>query len=786
MQQLQRKLRGLKTMDNRKFLLLITVLVTVLAAILFTFFTETRPPLEPFPMDWGWIGFVFIFGNGFFLSYCLLNKKIDALDRLLLTVGLGFGVTFVVMILLGVLWQITLTTILLTHTFLLMAFAANALRRGLKLTHFALEPKNIQLTKQNLLQVIPLAIIGVLTCTAIYNALSLPPTEWDSLAYGVNYAKIIFQNSHIPLIAGPSIGLEMSAAYPPGFQLTAVTLYTFAGEANDFYYRILSPIFSLATMIVTYKFAMLLNRNRTFSIYAVSALVMIPFFWELFIQETYIMALTLLLTSAAYFFYKAHVSDATQTRTLEVIGILFCAFAALTSYMGLIAFGILLIYALQKRIPTKRIVVLFALGLAIILPWYVRNLVLLGNPVYPFFGLGYYLDPLLKNSTPQHFQEYTTLPIYAWSTLVAKISVVLVAVGILFFTFSKRREFRWALPLYLLLASLGVMAFHVAFPRYLILAIPILSVIFSTLFLLVPKKYKLQQLAAVAFIALMVLTSAVMLPYINTIKPHPESSESQAEYLSTIFEEGDAWQWINQNTPTNTRIATFDIKEYYINRDIFYLDGNESTPLYKMNTIQECVSFLQERGVEYILSVPWASSMAVTIPPAYNWTLLTRYLCDYDYLPLVFVGANGTAVYHVGPLSMQELNEALADDLVYPLKQFPINLTITNSFYPYRGLGQFYLPIPVDYRGLNITASVYSSHALEVHLLNGKTPTDVAGSSEYFMIANSPYGLLGDETAALSWTINKGGYFTVRVVDVDENFEDPLNVTVNIAFVNNT
>ena len=67
------------------------------------------------------------------------------------------------------------------------------------------------------------------------------------------------------------------------------------------------------------------------------------------------------------------------------------------------------------------------------------------------------------------------------------------------------------------------------------------------------------------------------------------------------------------------------------------------------------------KGSWYILSVPWASRMAVTMPPAYNWTLLTRYLCDYDYLPLVFVGANGTAVYHVGPLSIQELNEAFAD-----------------------------------------------------------------------------------------------------------------------------
>jgi hypothetical protein len=35
---------------------------------------------------------------------------------------------------------------------------------------------------------------------------------------------------------------------------------------------------------------------------------------------------------------------------------------------------------------------------------------------------------------------------------------------------------------------------------------------------------------------------------------------------------------------------------------------------------------------------------------------------------------------------------------------------------------------------------------------------------------------------------DKGGYFTVRVVDVDkdEYFEGPFNVTVNMAFVNNT
>jgi len=57
----------------------------VFAIALFAILSLTRPAIESFPLDWGWVGFVFIFGNGFFISYCLSNKKVGVLDRLLLT-----------------------------------------------------------------------------------------------------------------------------------------------------------------------------------------------------------------------------------------------------------------------------------------------------------------------------------------------------------------------------------------------------------------------------------------------------------------------------------------------------------------------------------------------------------------------------------------------------------------------------------------------------------------------------------------------------------------------------
>jgi hypothetical protein len=788
MQQRQLKVRGRRELDTRKFTAIIAVIAIISLAVLFAVFSINNPPMESIPVDGGWIGFFFIFANGFLLSYILDKNRVGILERTLLTIGLGFGLTFVTMILLGFLWQISLLTVLLTQGALLVTLGTAAVLMGFRLEQDAssTRPKsNINLTKQTILQAFLLIIIGALAILAVYDTLSLPATEWDSLAYGVNYAKIIFQNENIPLIAGPSIGIEMSAPYPPGVQVTAAFLYTLAGNANDFYYRALSPIFSLATLIVTYKFAMMLNKNRTFSVYAVSALTLIPFFWELFIQETYLMALTFMLTMSTYFFFKAYESNSAEAKKYEVIGVLFCGFASLTSYIGLFAFGILLLYAVQKKLTIKHITWLIALGLVVVLTWYLRNLVLLGNPVYPFMGIGQYLDPLLRSSTTQHFQNYTLLPLYGLTTLVCKVGVGLLAVGIVFFSFSKRKELLLALPLYLLLVSVAIMAFHVAFPRYLIIALPTLAVVFSTVIKAISKTYKLPQIAAVALISLVVLTSAVMVPYINTVKPQSHPDEDESHYLSRIYEEGDAWQWINQNTPTNAKIATFDIKEYYLNREVFALDGNESAPLYQMSTIEECITFLQDNGVSYVLSVPWASPMDIRLPPAYMWCPLMRYLGDFNFLPPLFVGINGTTVYHVGALDETTIYQAFSEkNMVPPLKQLTVNVTITNSTYPYTG--KCYVPIPVDYRTGNITASVNSSKPIDLELWNGLILTDkIDPATENFMIAKSPYANSSQiAESTLQWHIDKAGYFTLRVIDKEESFENAFNVTLKITFYN--
>ncbi|MCW4000206.1 MAG: glycosyltransferase family 39 protein [Candidatus Bathyarchaeota archaeon] len=742
---------------------------------------QDQPATVPF--DAGWLGILFILANGFLLSISLNHTKIGAAERAIMTVGLGFGLTFLATICLGVLWEITFLSVLSTQLALFIALSITAYVGGYR-PKIAFRPSNLKPAKINNQHLLLLAIISVLIVASTYSALALPATEWDSLAYGVNYARLIFQNSHIPLIAGPSIGIEMSAAYPPGMQLTAASLYTLAGSANDFYYRLLSPIFSLTILLVTYKFAMQFTANRTYSFLAVAALALVPFFWMLFIEETYLMALTLMMTLCAYFFFRAQTAGPGEAKKYEASGVLFGAFAALTSYIGLAAIGIFLIYALHKKISLKQAAPLAALGLAIIFPWYLRNLLLLGNPLYPFFGIGKYLDPLLLSSTTQHFQHYALDPLYHWTTTLYKAGAVLLVAGTAIFTFYRpRRNLRVALPLYLLLVSVAVMAFHVAFPRYLIIALPALAVLFAYGFTNIPNRFKLPKIIPAAFFVLaVVLLGAVMLPYANTVKPLVQPGETKVAYLSHVFEEGDAWQWINQNTPANTRIATFDIKGYYLNRSILPLDGNESAPLYHMSGIEEALAFLEGRGVGYVLSVPWAGPTDIRMPPAYDLCILTKYLGTASFLPLVFVGANGTSVYHVGPVDTQTITEDFARrGLVYPLRQFSVNVTVTDSCYPYKG--EFYLPIPVEYRGLNITASAFSSHPIELHLWTGLIDTYVVDNPYNFMVANSEYGLAGNSTASFNWGIDKAGYFTIRVVDKASSFQTPFNVTVNVEFI---
>jgi len=779
---------------------LIIILITIVAVIVgFLYFFQFPPyplaipnilqaPIEAIPFDSGWIGFVFIFVDGLLFSYILAITGVDITERLLLSVGLGFGATYALMILVGILWDLSFLTIILGQSGLFITLCSIAFYKRFKMNLNINPRKDIHIPKFRLVEIILLFVVSIYTVASIHKTVAYPAIEWDSLAYGVNYAKILFDMGKVPLIAGPSIGLEMSASYPPGVQLLAVYLYTFAGNANDFYYRMLQPIFGLATIIVTYKFALAATKNKTASVFAIFILSAIPSFWESFILETYLMCLTLMATLASYFFFKAYNSHDNNGKKYEIVATLFCSFAALTSYTGILALGLLVLYSLARRVKAKRFSLLAILASSIVLPWYMRNLLLLGNPVYPFFGVGNYLDPLMLSSTTQHFQTWSQVPFLDWISIGSKIGAVILFLAVIGLMFDKRKQFLLIFPCYLLFGGVAIMALHIPFIRYLLIALPALAVVISasTESLLVGHSL-VGRTTALILVSMILISSVATLPCINSFKPNSEQDGNKWSYLSQVFEEGDAWKWINENTPADARIATYDIKEYYVERDIVSLDGYEAAPLYRMDDVEECIDFLEGKNVTYFLSVPWATPSSNQMPPAYEWCVLTRYLGDPLYLPPVYVGSGGAAVYHVGPIEEETMYSYFAEkDFVPPIKNPMVNLMITDKN---RLSGaSFYVPVPADYRkGLLTVALNNSYHSVDVELWNTKiSDTENADSveeSKLVMTWRIP-SINGSSVcnSFFEWQIDRAGYFTMLVVDQDLLFEESFNLNFDLRF----
>lgn len=746
---------------------------------------------EKIPIDLGFIGLAFILVNGFLLSHILIIKSIDKTERLLLSTGLGFGATSLMMLLLGVIWEISISTLILAQATLFITTSIIALYKRFRQS--TKEPKNPQKEKTRLklnitlLETIILAITCTYTIIAIYQTAAYPAIEWDSLAYGLNYAKIIYENKKVPLIAGPSIGLEMSANYPPGGQLLAVYLYLFAGAPNDFYYRILQPIFGIAVMTVTYKLAILITKKRTVSLFSVLILIIIPVFWDNFVLETYLMNLTLMLTLSAYFFLKAYNTPKPDKEKYDLVGTLFCALSALVSYIGLLSLGILILYALYEKLSLKRLICLVALVSLIILPWYMRNFLLLGNPIYPFFGIGARLDPLLESSTVQHFQNWLKSPLFGSISIICKLVVCLLLLILTYFTLTKR-NFTTTLTFYLLFISIAIMAFHIPFVRYLLVALPIFSIALSAAITSsISKQDLIEKSMAVTLIVLILISNINVIPFLNSAKPI-YSANDKWDYLIQVFEDADAWKWISENTPQNATIATYDIREYYIERKVMLLDGYNAAPIYKMNTIEEAINYLKQQNVTHILSVTWASPMDARMPPAYKWCILTRYFGDSRYLPAVFVGHRGAAVYHVGPLEEESLYEVFSqENFVPPLKHLEINVTITNQTNP--PTGRFYIPIPLDYReGLMITSTNSYGHLVSIELYNGIIPNNITTNwqGSFSLVKSWPPQSINTnsvENPSFVWEVDTAGYLTFLAV-AGEQYEEGFNITVNIDFYN--
>ena len=83
--------------------------------------------------------------------------------------------------------------------------------------------------------------LGVVVFVLVMAHSALAPVqEWDAMVYHAESAQLWFQERPSPaIIYGPSVGIEISANYPPLFPAAGAATYTLLDRFDDLYLRIL-------------------------------------------------------------------------------------------------------------------------------------------------------------------------------------------------------------------------------------------------------------------------------------------------------------------------------------------------------------------------------------------------------------------------------------------------------------------------------------------------------------------------------------------------------------------
>ena len=701
------------------------------------------------PVALGVLGICLIMLKG----YVVVRKWISGslAEKIMLSAAFGCGITAFSMYVLAAFQVLSLKNILIidgaffsavillpTHTFHLPAVTFHISRREKQVYLF----------------------LTVLLCCGLFYTLLVPPLEWDSLAYQAYYSRLIFDTEGLPLIFGPSIGIEMSAAYPPAYQMLGSYLYFFMGTANAQFMSLLSYISGILSLCAVFFFSTLLLPSHR--LYAVVATMAVPFFMA-FSASPHYMAL-LIFFNALFVYYLSHYILA-KNQCVLLLAVIFLGFACLTSYLALASFLFLVIVWIKTR---------FNIGyafipVAILSPVLVRNLYYTGNPLFPLFGIGHQLQNFLWLSNTAHFETQTmyagldlTSPFSVLDFFVNRISSIrpliplILITGLVLLLVHRPKEEREKWLIMLFLASILIFLVRPTFDRYLLVYIPIYAVVFAWIFSKAEemKSIFLQrslQVALVGSLGIVVVGMTITGPLImaSHVKQFPDQPLDQWAYVRQFYpHDTPCWKWLNEHTSPDTSIATYDIRYYYIDGEIFALDGLDAIPLYDMSP-DEAITFLKENNVQYWFSSRWTSPADETCPPAYFDNPLTPYLGS-DILPLVFLSGQ-SAIYGIGPQEVDYQTLLEHERMLYPVQgmtyQFKegkmVYFDISGDLQDKTIILHFSVPLQVGlYSGHAVSSSLLGEVIMEEQEVNRIIIPCISGKYTLYIVSDESFSVI--------------------------------------------
>ncbi len=555
--------------------------------------------------------FIGIFG---YLISKLFLKNLTIELRIVLSFALGFGFISLVMILLGLIYtfdRITTSFVLLS----ILIFLVFKNRKQLQIPSFKIQK----------LDTIFFVISLPFFLLAFFHIIFFPELYHDSMIYNYVTKLFLLRNKIEFLEGGPTIGLGFASNYPPAYQLLGIFIYLFTGE-NLFFLRLTSLFISFLLLLLVYYWSREIFKKKL-SIYSILLFISLPgiiFFSRSTSQYIY---LTFQFSLACYFLHKFLLGKNTKNLYLSSI---FAGFAGLTSYLGLLFIFILFLCFLFKK-KYKEVIKSIFLFFLIISPWYLRNLIILGNPIWPFLG-GKYINPLIQLDSFEQLNKISKTSGFNYETIkdlnnsfmrlfffyinyldasnfhvLNPVFTLLAIPAIIYWVKNRNKNVKFFVLWFLIILILYIIGINY-WNKYLIL-ISVPTIFLSLYFINSLKKIKVVK---------WILNFFFIFLYFNTLYLSFFWDECPSKKILNTFENlgeyqkileicyGDyakLWKWVNENIPENETIATNDYRFYYYNKTILELSSWKLKDLYYSSGINESREIFKKNKINYIVLV---------------------------------------------------------------------------------------------------------------------------------------------------------------------------------------
>lgn len=293
---------------------------------------------------------------------------------------------------------------------------------------------------QRMFQFTALLLLMLISGLILYHGVLYPETYWDSLILYLGYARMMFLEGGVVEKVVGQVGYGLGANYPHLYEFLGAAVSAAGGPPmaegwNPLTQQLLAPLSGIASTVLVYHVALRMSRHVNFSLAVALLYRSIPL-GITYDQYASTYALAILFTAA--FLYVALMYIDTGLRGYFILATLLPAFAMHLNYiMGILwlPWGLMVIaahvfyptededakaeerrrFALAAQAPTgasffdagedapplwtsvrrrkpffpmigSKFFLLTFLGCVLLaLPWYVRNWIVTGNPVYAFF-----------------------------------------------------------------------------------------------------------------------------------------------------------------------------------------------------------------------------------------------------------------------------------------------------------------------------------------------------------------------------------------------------------------